>query len=114
MTGPLLRVRGLCKSFGPHVVLDGVDLDVAPGGVTVLLGPSGSGKSTLLRCINHLEKPDAGFVELAARSSATGSWAADCTSSSRPRSPVSGAASGWCSSSSTNARGPPSGCSTRR
>jgi polar amino acid transport system ATP-binding protein len=65
MTGPLLRVRGLCKSFGPHVVLGGVDLDVAPGGVTVLLGPSGSGKSTLLRCINHLEKPDAGFVELA-------------------------------------------------
>ncbi|WP_308014035.1 amino acid ABC transporter ATP-binding protein [Streptantibioticus parmotrematis] len=61
---PLVRVRGLRKSFGGHVVLDGVDLDVREGEVTVLLGPSGSGKSTLLRCVNHLEKPDGGFVEL--------------------------------------------------
>jgi polar amino acid transport system ATP-binding protein len=61
---PLLRIRGLRKSFGSHLVLDGVDLDVAEGGVTVLLGPSGSGKSTLLRCINHLEKLDGGFVEV--------------------------------------------------
>ena len=61
---PLLRIRGLRKSFGSHTVLDGVDLDVPRGGVTVVLGPSGSGKSTLLRCINHLAKPDAGFVEL--------------------------------------------------
>jgi polar amino acid transport system ATP-binding protein len=62
---PLVRVRGLKKSFGAHRVLDGVDLDVAEGSVTVLLGPSGSGKSTLLRCVNHLERPDAGFVEVA-------------------------------------------------
>jgi polar amino acid transport system ATP-binding protein len=62
--GPLLRVRGLTKSFGGQVVLDSVDLDVHRGEVTVLLGPSGSGKSTLLRCINHLEKPDSGFVEV--------------------------------------------------
>ncbi|MEY9864429.1 polar amino acid transport system ATP-binding protein [Catenulispora sp. GAS73] len=62
---PLVRVRGLRKSFGAHRVLDGVDLDVAEGSVTVLLGPSGSGKSTLLRCVNHLERPDAGFVEVA-------------------------------------------------
>jgi polar amino acid transport system ATP-binding protein len=61
---PLVRVRGLRKSFGANVVLDGVDLDVREGEVTVLLGPSGSGKSTLLRCVNHLEKPDAGFVEI--------------------------------------------------
>jgi polar amino acid transport system ATP-binding protein len=61
---PLLRVRGLRKSFGTHEVLHGIDLDVPRGGVTVLLGPSGSGKSTLLRCINHLEKPDAGYVQL--------------------------------------------------
>jgi polar amino acid transport system ATP-binding protein len=61
---PLLRIRGLRKSFGSHAVLHGIDLDVQRGSVTVLLGPSGSGKSTLLRCINHLEKPDAGFVEL--------------------------------------------------
>jgi polar amino acid transport system ATP-binding protein len=62
---PLVRTRGLRKSFGTNLVLNGVDLDVRPGEVTVLLGPSGSGKSTLLRCINHLEKPNAGFVELA-------------------------------------------------
>ena len=62
---PLVRIRGLRKSFGLHRVLDGIDLDVREGEVTVLLGPSGSGKSTLLRCVNHLEKPDAGFVEVA-------------------------------------------------
>jgi polar amino acid transport system ATP-binding protein len=61
---PLVRVRGLRKSFGTHVVLDGVDLDVREGEVAVLLGPSGAGKSTLLRCINHLERPDGGFVEV--------------------------------------------------
>jgi polar amino acid transport system ATP-binding protein len=61
---PLVRVRGLRKSFGGHTVLDGVDLNVREGEVTVLLGPSGSGKSTLLRCVNHLEKPDGGFVEV--------------------------------------------------
>jgi len=61
---PLVRVRGLRKSFGGHTVLDGIDLDVREGEVAVLLGPSGSGKSTLLRCVNHLEKPDAGFVEV--------------------------------------------------
>jgi polar amino acid transport system ATP-binding protein len=60
----LVRIRGLRKSFGTHLVLDGVDLDVREGEVTVLLGPSGSGKSTLLRSVNHLEKPDAGFVEV--------------------------------------------------
>jgi polar amino acid transport system ATP-binding protein len=61
----LVRIRGLRKSFGSHVVLEGIDLDIGEGEVTVLLGPSGSGKSTLLRCVNHLEKPDAGFVEVA-------------------------------------------------
>ncbi|MEW2517155.1 amino acid ABC transporter ATP-binding protein [Actinacidiphila alni] len=60
----MVRIRGLRKSFGGHLVLDGIDLDVREGEVTVLLGPSGSGKSTLLRCVNHLERPDAGFVEL--------------------------------------------------
>nr|WP_143765867.1 amino acid ABC transporter ATP-binding protein [Catenulispora acidiphila] len=60
----MVRIRGLKKSFGAHRVLDGIDLDVREGEVTVLLGPSGSGKSTLLRCVNHLERPDAGFVEI--------------------------------------------------
>jgi polar amino acid transport system ATP-binding protein len=61
---PLLKIRGLRKAFGTHRVLDGIDLDVAEGEVVVLLGPSGAGKSTLLRCVNHLEKPDAGFVAM--------------------------------------------------
>jgi polar amino acid transport system ATP-binding protein len=65
MTAPLVRVRGLRKSFGRSVVLDSVDLDVRAGEVVALLGPSGSGKSTLLRCVNHLCPPDAGFVALA-------------------------------------------------
>ncbi|EWM09941.1 amino acid ABC transporter ATP-binding protein [Kutzneria sp. 744] len=64
MTRPLVRIRGLRKSFGSNVVVDDVDLDVREGEVAVLLGPSGAGKSTLLRCVNHLEKPDAGFVEV--------------------------------------------------
>ncbi|WP_300680490.1 amino acid ABC transporter ATP-binding protein [Nocardioides sp.] len=63
-TAPLVRIRNLGKHFGAHRVLDGIDLDVARGSVTVLLGPSGSGKSTLLRCVNHLERPDHGFIEV--------------------------------------------------
>ena len=61
----LVRVRGLSKSFGDNQVLRGIDLDVAPGSVTVIIGPSGSGKTTLLRCLNALEIPDAGTVEVA-------------------------------------------------
>jgi polar amino acid transport system ATP-binding protein len=53
------------KSFGANEVLRGIDFQVAPGQVVCLLGPSGSGKSTFLRCINHLEKINAGrlFVD---------------------------------------------------
>jgi polar amino acid transport system ATP-binding protein len=57
-------VQGLSKSYGTLEVLRGVDLEVRPGEVTVILGPSGSGKSTLLRLVNHLERPDHGFVAL--------------------------------------------------
>jgi polar amino acid transport system ATP-binding protein len=61
---PVLEVRGLTKSFGDHVVLDGIDLSVARGETVCVLGPSGSGKSTLLRCLNWLETPDSGTVVL--------------------------------------------------
>jgi polar amino acid transport system ATP-binding protein len=64
---PMLRVRGLRKAFGPTVVLDGLDLDVAAHEVVVLIGASGSGKSTLLRCIDLLEVVDDGVVELDGR-----------------------------------------------
>ncbi|WP_405718531.1 amino acid ABC transporter ATP-binding protein [Streptomyces sp. NBC_01537] len=59
-----VEVHDVHKWYGAHRVLDGVDLTVQPGQVTVILGPSGSGKSTLLRVINHLEKPEVGYVSL--------------------------------------------------
>ncbi|GAA1957370.1 amino acid ABC transporter ATP-binding protein [Nocardioides panacihumi] len=62
-TGPLVRARGVRKSYGGTEVLKGIDLDVHPGDVTCILGPSGSGKSTFLRCINHLESIDGGWIE---------------------------------------------------
>lgn len=59
---PVIRMRGLRKSFGDLEVLGGIDLDVHPGEHVVLLGPSGSGKSTLLRSINLLERPTSGSL----------------------------------------------------
>ncbi len=61
---PKISVRALSKSFGDHLVLDGIDLDVATGEVVALIGASGSGKSTLLRCLNLLEPIDDGAVLL--------------------------------------------------
>jgi polar amino acid transport system ATP-binding protein len=60
VTDPAVRIERVHKRFGSSEVLRGVSLEVRPGEVLCLLGPSGSGKSTLLRCINHLEKIDAG------------------------------------------------------
>jgi polar amino acid transport system ATP-binding protein len=67
MTAPVLRLSGLGKRFGPNTVFSGVDLDVLPGDRIAILGASGSGKSTLLRCINFLERPDGGRVEVGGR-----------------------------------------------
>ncbi len=64
MTSPMVEARGVRKSYGGVEVLKGVDLTVVRGEVTCLIGPSGSGKSTLLRCINHLEKHDAGELRV--------------------------------------------------
>ncbi|NVN12391.1 ATP-binding cassette domain-containing protein, partial [Nguyenibacter vanlangensis] len=61
---PKIRIRGLCKAFGPKIVLDGIDLDVMPGTSMVVIGGSGSGKSVLLRCILGLITPDAGSIEI--------------------------------------------------
>ncbi|MBA4607576.1 MULTISPECIES: amino acid ABC transporter ATP-binding protein [Aeromicrobium] len=60
----MLRVEGVRKSFGDHVVLDGIDLTVGRGEVVCLIGASGSGKSTLLRCIDLLELTDDGDIFL--------------------------------------------------
>ncbi|MEJ8647188.1 amino acid ABC transporter ATP-binding protein [Streptomyces sp. MS1.AVA.3] len=62
--GAMVEIRSVHKSFGSLAVLNGVDLQVRTGEVTVVLGPSGSGKSTLLRTINHLEKVDSGSVSV--------------------------------------------------
>jgi polar amino acid transport system ATP-binding protein len=61
---PLVRVRGLTKSFGDNQVLKGVDLDVMKGQVVSVIGASGSGKTTLLRCVNLLETYDGGSIQV--------------------------------------------------
>jgi len=60
----VVRIRGLLKSFGKNLVLNGVDLDVERGEVVTIIGPSGSGKTTLLRCVNALEHYEAGSIKL--------------------------------------------------
>jgi polar amino acid transport system ATP-binding protein len=60
----MVKAEGVHKRFGRNEVLKGVSLEVAPGEVMCLLGPSGSGKSTFLRCINHLEKINAGRLSV--------------------------------------------------
>ncbi len=62
VAAPAVEIFGARKAFGDNEVLRGIDLQIQRGTVTVVIGPSGSGKSTLLRIINHLEKPDSGFV----------------------------------------------------
>lgn len=61
---PIITMKGISRRFGHTLALDNVSLDVRRGEVLMIVGPSGSGKSTLLRCINYLELPDAGMVEI--------------------------------------------------
>ena len=60
MSTPMVKAESVHKRFGRLEVLKGISLEVEPGEVVCIIGPSGSGKSTFLRCINHLEKIDAG------------------------------------------------------
>jgi sulfate/thiosulfate transport system ATP-binding protein len=62
-----IEASGIVKRFGDFVALDEVDLSVASGRLTALLGPSGGGKSTLLRIIGGLEAPDAGRIKIGGR-----------------------------------------------
>lgn len=61
---PIVQIRGLTKSFGSHVVLNGIDFDIQPQQVVVVIGPSGSGKSTFLRCCNGLERAEGGTIDI--------------------------------------------------
>src|ERR1700736_6325619 len=62
---PAIAASGLRKSYGGHVVLDGVDLTVAEGTVLALLGPNGAGKTTIVRVLSTLIRADAGTVRVA-------------------------------------------------
>jgi polar amino acid transport system ATP-binding protein len=63
-TEPMVKAEAVHKRFGRLEVLRGIDLEVYPREVMCIIGPSGSGKSTFLRCINHLEKIDAGRLSV--------------------------------------------------
>jgi phospholipid/cholesterol/gamma-HCH transport system ATP-binding protein len=63
-TPPKIRLRGVCKAFGPKVVLDGVNLDVGVGESVVVIGGSGTGKSVLIKCILGILVPDSGLIEI--------------------------------------------------
>ncbi len=64
---PLVKITGLRKSFGKTEVLKGVDCEIERGEVVAVIGPSGSGKTTMLRCVNLLERPSAGRIEVDGR-----------------------------------------------
>ena len=64
MSDAIIRVSSLHKYFGDHHVLQGVDLEVQRGEMVCMIGSSGSGKSTFLRCLNFMEYPSAGRIEL--------------------------------------------------
>src|SRR5881398_2686132 len=61
----MIETRGLCKAFGKHVVLDGIDLDVAEGTIFALLGPNGAGKTTMVHILSTLIHADSGEVRVA-------------------------------------------------
>jgi len=61
---PAIRITNLCKSFGPHMVLDHVNLQIARGETLVVLGRSGTGKSVMLRLLIGLQQPDSGSIQL--------------------------------------------------
>lgn len=60
----MIKVRNLKKQFGNVLVLNDINLDIETGEVVAIIGPSGSGKSTLLRCLNLLEEPNGGIIEI--------------------------------------------------
>jgi ABC-2 type transport system ATP-binding protein len=68
---PAIELTGLCKSYGDHVVLDGIDLTVAEGTIFSLLGPNGAGKTTTIQILSTLISADAGQILVAGHDLAT-------------------------------------------
>src|SRR3546814_18517351 len=66
-SAPAVRIAGLQKWYGSFQVLHDIDLSVQPNERIVICGPSGSGKSTLIRCVNQLETPDRGTIDVNGR-----------------------------------------------
>lgn len=64
MTSAVLKIEGVCKSFGKYEVLRGIDLTLNAGSVTVLMGANGAGKSTLVKAICGIHSLDAGVMQL--------------------------------------------------
>ncbi|WP_424931494.1 amino acid ABC transporter ATP-binding protein [Amaricoccus macauensis] len=60
----MISIKGLTKRFGGTTVLNGIDLEIRDGERIVVIGPSGTGKSTLLRCLNFLDRPEAGLIRV--------------------------------------------------
>src|ERR1700730_13592935 len=60
----MIETRGLCKAFGDHVVLDGIDLDVAEGTIFALLGPNGAGKTTIVHILSTLIRANSGEARI--------------------------------------------------
>jgi phospholipid/cholesterol/gamma-HCH transport system ATP-binding protein len=79
MASPKISLRGITKAFGPKKVLQGIELDVAPGESMVVIGGSGTGKSVLLKCILGLLRPDNGSIKV------DGEETSDLTDRSRAR-----------------------------
>ena len=63
----MIKIEGLSKRYHDNIVLDNVDLEINEGDVIGIIGPSGTGKSTLLRCIDQLEIPEKGTINLGER-----------------------------------------------
>ncbi|MER9411038.1 ABC transporter ATP-binding protein [Mesorhizobium sp. M0589] len=66
-----VHIKGVTKSFGDHVAVDGLDLNIADGEFVVLLGPTGAGKTTTLRLIAGLERPDGGRIDIGGHDATT-------------------------------------------
>ncbi len=79
MASPKISLRGVHRAFGPKKVLQGIELDVAPGESMVVIGGSGTGKSVLLKCILGLMRPDSGSIKI------DGEETADLSSRDRAR-----------------------------